>query len=56
LKEGADARASDGHDDRRVSRRGLFEKFGVEGLPQHEKRARLVERAFAAGFVSERDL
>jgi hypothetical protein len=36
--------------------RALYEKFGVEGLPQYEKRARLVERAFAAGFVSERDL
>jgi len=36
--------------------RALFQKFGVESLPQNEKRARLVERAFAAGFVSERDL
>jgi pSer/pThr/pTyr-binding forkhead associated (FHA) protein len=36
--------------------RALFEKFGVAHLPQNEKRARLVERAFAAGFVSERDL
>jgi pSer/pThr/pTyr-binding forkhead associated (FHA) protein len=36
--------------------RSLFEKFGVESLPQNEKRARLVERAFAGGFVSERDL
>jgi len=36
--------------------RALFEKFGVEGLPQYEKRARLVERAFAAGFVSEHEL
>jgi hypothetical protein len=36
--------------------RGLFEKFGVAHLPQNEKRARLVERAFAAGFVSEHDL
>ena len=34
----------------------LFEKFGVEHLPQNEKRARLVERAFAGGFISERDL
>ena len=32
----------------------LFEKFGVEHLPQNEKRARLVERAFAGGFISER--
>lgn len=36
--------------------RTLFEKFGVEGLPQYEKRARLVERAFVGGFVSEHDL
>ena len=31
--------------------RALFEKFGVEHLPQNEKRARLVERAFAAGLI-----
>jgi DNA-binding NarL/FixJ family response regulator len=36
--------------------RALFQKFGVESLPQNEKRARVVERTFAAGFVSERDL
>jgi pSer/pThr/pTyr-binding forkhead associated (FHA) protein len=36
--------------------RVLFEKFGVEDLPQYEKRSRLVERAFAAGFVSEHEL
>src|SRR5262245_8800280 len=36
--------------------RALFEKFGVAQLPQYEKRARLVERAFAGGFVSEHDL
>ena len=36
--------------------RALFEKFGVEHLPQNEKRARLVERAFAGGFISERKL
>ena len=36
--------------------RALFEKFGVAHLPQNEKRARLVERAFAAGFISEHDL
>lgn len=35
--------------------RALFEKFGVAHLPQNEKRARLVERAFAGGFISERD-
>jgi pSer/pThr/pTyr-binding forkhead associated (FHA) protein len=36
--------------------RALFEKFGVEELPQGEKRTRVVERAFAAGLVSEHDL
>jgi pSer/pThr/pTyr-binding forkhead associated (FHA) protein len=36
--------------------RALFEKFGVEHLPQNEKRARLVERAFAGGFISEQEL
>jgi FHA domain len=36
--------------------RALFEKFGVAHLPQNEKRARLVERAFAGGFISEREL
>jgi pSer/pThr/pTyr-binding forkhead associated (FHA) protein len=36
--------------------RVLFEKFAVTHLAQNEKRARLVERAFAAGFVSEHDL
>ena len=35
--------------------RALFEKFGVQHLPQNEKRARLVERAFAGGFISEQD-
>ena len=30
--------------------RALFEKFGVEQLPQNEKRVRLVERAFARRF------
>lgn len=33
--------------------RALFEKFGVEHLPQNEKRARLVERAFAGGFIAD---
>jgi FHA domain len=33
--------------------RALYERFGVEELPQYEKRTRLVERAFAGGFVSE---
>ena len=36
--------------------RSLFEKFEVQHLPQNEKRARLVERAFAGGFISERNL
>jgi hypothetical protein len=36
--------------------RSLFRKFGVEALPQNEKRTRLVELAFSAGAVSERDL
>jgi FHA domain/Bacterial regulatory proteins, luxR family len=36
--------------------RALFEKFGVQHLPQNEKRARLVERAFAGGFISDREL
>ena len=36
--------------------RALFEKFGVAHLPQNEKRARLVERAFAAGFVPEQPM
>jgi hypothetical protein len=36
--------------------RALFEKFGVAELPQYEKRSRLVERAFAGGFVSAYDL
>jgi pSer/pThr/pTyr-binding forkhead associated (FHA) protein len=34
----------------------LYERFGVDHLPQNEKRARLVERAFAGGFVPESDL
>jgi pSer/pThr/pTyr-binding forkhead associated (FHA) protein len=36
--------------------RVLFQKFGVEHLPQNQKRARLVERALVSGIVSERDL
>ena len=35
--------------------RALFEKFDVQHLPQNEKRARLVERAFAGGFISEHE-
>ena len=36
--------------------RVLFAKFGVEQLPQNQKRIRLVERAFYSGLISERDL
>jgi pSer/pThr/pTyr-binding forkhead associated (FHA) protein len=36
--------------------RALFTRFGVDDLPQGQKRARLVERAFQTGLVSERDL
>jgi pSer/pThr/pTyr-binding forkhead associated (FHA) protein len=35
--------------------RTLFQKFGVAHLPQNEKRARLVERAFAGGFISDHE-
>jgi hypothetical protein len=34
----------------------LFEKFGVEPLPRNERRARLVEDAFAGGLILEREL
>jgi pSer/pThr/pTyr-binding forkhead associated (FHA) protein len=36
--------------------RALFYIFGVNQLPQNQKRAQLVERAFSRGFVTERDL
>lgn len=36
--------------------RALFQKFGVQELPQNEKRARLVERALHTGAISEDDL
>lgn len=36
--------------------RALFEKFGVEQLPQNQKRLALVERALQSGLVSEREL
>jgi hypothetical protein len=36
--------------------RVLFAKFGIEDLPQNQKRIRLVERAFYSGLISERDL
>ncbi len=35
--------------------RALFRKFGVEDLPQNQKRAKLVELAFQTGLVVERD-
>jgi pSer/pThr/pTyr-binding forkhead associated (FHA) protein len=36
--------------------RTLFDRFGVEDLPQNEKRARLVRLAFETGAVSAADL
>jgi hypothetical protein len=36
--------------------RTLFQKFHIEDLPQNQKRAKLVERAFALGIVSRREL
>jgi DNA-binding transcriptional ArsR family regulator len=36
--------------------RTLFQRFGVEDLPQNAKRARLVELAFETGAVTQRDL
>lgn len=36
--------------------RALFEKLGVEDLPQNRKRAALVERALRSGAVSRREL
>ncbi len=36
--------------------RALFEKLGVEGYAQNEKRLRLVERAFRSGAISRHDL
>ena len=36
--------------------RVLFAKFGIEQLPQNQKRARLVERAFQSGAISVHDL
>jgi pSer/pThr/pTyr-binding forkhead associated (FHA) protein len=35
--------------------RVLYAKLGVEQLPENEMRARLIELAFSAGLVSERD-
>jgi hypothetical protein len=36
--------------------RALFEKLGVEDLPQNRKRVALVERALQSGVVSRREL
>jgi pSer/pThr/pTyr-binding forkhead associated (FHA) protein len=36
--------------------RALFEKLGVENLPQNRKRVALVERALQSGVVSRREL
>jgi FHA domain/Bacterial regulatory proteins, luxR family len=40
----------------RTHLRVLYAKLGVEQLSQAETRVRLVERAFSAGLISERDL
>jgi hypothetical protein len=36
--------------------RVLFHKFGIEDLPQNQKRARLVEMALELGIVTEKEL
>jgi len=36
--------------------RGLFGKFGIDSLPQNQKRTRLVELALQSGVVSRHDL
>jgi pSer/pThr/pTyr-binding forkhead associated (FHA) protein/DNA-binding CsgD family transcriptional regulator len=36
--------------------RTLFAKFGIEDLPQNQKRTELVRRAMASGLVTHRDL
>jgi pSer/pThr/pTyr-binding forkhead associated (FHA) protein len=36
--------------------RALFEKLGVEDLPQNQKRVALIERALQSGVVAPRDL
>ncbi|MCX5043239.1 FHA domain-containing protein [Aldersonia sp. NBC_00410] len=36
--------------------RALFAKFGVEDLPQNQKRVRLAELAIQSGLISDRDL
>jgi hypothetical protein len=35
--------------------RGLFERFGLEELPQNQKRARLAASALVAGLLTQRD-
>jgi len=36
--------------------RALFDKFGVQDLPQNRKRLALVQRALQTGLISDRDL
>jgi DNA-binding NarL/FixJ family response regulator len=36
--------------------RALFEKFGVQELPQNRKRLAVVERALQTGLITDRDL
>jgi predicted component of type VI protein secretion system len=36
--------------------RTLFQKFGIEDLPQNQKRVKLVERVLGLGLVSRREL
>jgi hypothetical protein len=36
--------------------RSLFQKFGIETLPQNQKRSRLVAEAFQRGVLTQRDL
>ncbi len=36
--------------------RTLFQRFGIEQLPQNEKRSRLVAEAMRAGVVTQREL
>jgi hypothetical protein len=36
--------------------RALFEKLGLEDLPQNRKRVALAERALQSGVVAPRDL
>jgi pSer/pThr/pTyr-binding forkhead associated (FHA) protein/DNA-binding CsgD family transcriptional regulator len=44
-----------GVDSVKAHMRALFHKFGVADLPQNQKRARLVELAFQAGLIVDRD-